>query len=197
MLKQTINYINFDGEPATTTAYFNLQPREIRDLNIPEMVRQAEKVNEEFQKLINDPNQDQNSMDFKQTTNELVGQFLDVIEGIIDVSYGVRLDDNRFRKSPELLQEFKETAAFSDFLVSFANEPDVAKRFFDGLLPKGVAASDSSLPAQVSQHRAPQDHLPSARENFAKAQQERQNETEEQMRARIRAEILAETQRGE
>lgn len=192
MLKQTIRYTDFNGQPQTTVEYFNIHPREVRELGIPSMIKDATRINEKFQELIHDETRDQESIEFRSEVNEIVGQFLDIIEHLIDVSYGIRLDDNRFRKSPEALAEFKETAAFSDFLTSFVQEPDVAKNFVEGLVPQNLITGDST-PA-VRQPIQPQDHLPSARERFTAIQEEKKAETEEEMRARLRAEILAESQ---
>lgn len=171
MLKQTINYEDFAGQKKQTIARFNISPREVRELNIPEMLRQAETVNREFQATINDSQQDQESIEFKSKVNDLVSQFLDIIEGIIDISYGVLVDDDRFVKGPEYLASFKQSAAFESFLLSFANEPDVAKNFIEGLVPQGSITAGVETPVQRIQ---PRDHLPSARETFKQRTQPQQ-----------------------
>jgi hypothetical protein len=169
----------------------------VRELGIPQMLKEATRVQQTFQELTSRPGVQElfennvvtpEAIEVKSEVNEIISQFLDIIEGIIDIAYGERLSDDRFRKTPEALQAFKETAAFEAFLLSFANEPDVAKNFIEGLVPGGVAAGV----AAPTQPVRPQDHLPSARERFTAVQQEKVAETEEAMRARIRAELEAE-----
>lgn len=64
-----------------------------------------------------------------------------LFEDLIDKAYGRKsLDGKRFEKSPEILQEFKQSEAYSEFIVKLMQDPKYAVKAVQGMLP----ASDVS-----------------------------------------------------
>ena len=60
----------------------------------------------------------------------------DVIEQLINMSYGVRsLDGKYFRKSEEALLDFKSTDAYNKMFMELVTSDDTAIAFIKGILP--------------------------------------------------------------
>lgn len=77
---------------------------------------------------------------------ELMGQ-------LIDISYGeISPDGRRFDKSPEILNNFKATNAYSDIYTELSTNPEKFKKFLLGIMPKELASNfDDNIPEDVLQ----------------------------------------------
>lgn len=74
----------------------------------------------------------------------------ELFKTIIDLSYGVKSDDGvYFRKSPELLADFKATQAYSDFCMELLTNVDEANRFIDNIIPTKMKADIYSIKANT------------------------------------------------
>ena len=61
----------------------------------------------------------------------------DMFASIIDKSYGVKGPDGReFIKTPEVLNHFKFTEAYSDLRIALATDDKFAAQFVNGIFPK-------------------------------------------------------------
>ena len=70
-----------------------------------------------------------------------------MFEQIVDLSFGKKSDDGRrFVKSPEILSDFKDTNAYSEFIVSLFEEGNAAE-FINGLVEEAKQQAGSSIPA--------------------------------------------------
>lgn len=64
-----------------------------------------------------------------------VSDVLNVFEKLILSSYGKRMPDGKYVKSPELTQEFAASDAYSELLLKFINnEDDFANKFLEGAM---------------------------------------------------------------
>ena len=73
-------------------------------------------------------------------------------------SYGIRSDDgSRHDKSPELSQQFKNSAAYDEFFMGFIENQDTIVDFLKGVLPKQwlteEAKADMDAVAKIPQER--------------------------------------------
>lgn len=142
MIKQTITYVDYDGNERKEDFWFNLTKAEVikLDMSFPGGIRDAL------------------SMYMKLGQNDKIwGAF----EKIIDMSYGVKSSDGRrFLKNPEILASFKETEAYSNLILSFFEENDKAYNFINGLV-SGVnmnevraavdkAQANGEIPSEIS-----------------------------------------------
>lgn len=107
MYKITTTYESFDG-PLTETFYFNLNRKEAAEMN--------NKYGgiEDYIKNIK-PN------DF----NKMV----ELIEDFLTVSYGIRTEDNKFIKSEEISNEFKNSLAFDQVVIDILSNESAAQEF--------------------------------------------------------------------
>ena len=128
MLKEIVTYTNFDDERETEELYFNLSKTELTtqfDL-LDELKAMQEEIFTGKQ---------------RELTTAEVKRVLELVKTIMRLSYGVRSEDGkRFRKSPELWQEFTETAAYDEFLFSLFTVDGKALAFITGIIPQDVRA---------------------------------------------------------
>lgn len=124
MIAKSISYEDFDGNEITEKLYFNLSLPELMRLKfdgVPEGVN----LGEYLEKAVQDESQ------------RMV--FFSVIEQLIVRSYGVKSEDGkRFNKSPELTEDFHNSAAFEALFTDFLVHPDQLPSFVEGIIPKGA-----------------------------------------------------------
>lgn len=125
MIKQTIQYTDFNGEPASETVYFNLSKADMTDhLDFMDDYKELEQI---F------------AGEVKELTRGDTMLLLKFIKSIMKLSYGVKsADGKRFQKSEELWNEFTETAAYDAFLFSLFSEPEKANDFLMNVFPKDL-----------------------------------------------------------
>lgn len=117
MYKKTISYTDFDGNERTEDFYFNLTASELtkRELITPGgWSNQLEKISKS-----NDP-----------------AEIITAFNEIIDMAYGVKSDDGRsFKKSKQITDDFKQTAAYDELMMSFLTDTDSAVEFVNAIIP--------------------------------------------------------------
>lgn len=122
MLTKTLTYKDYDNEERTETFYFNISKAELTQMNMSTaggMTRRLERI-----------------VGTKDNPS-LIRQFTE----IFDMSYGVKSDDGRkFMKSPEILADFKATAAYSILFMELLGTDDAASEFVKAVLPSDLVA---------------------------------------------------------
>jgi hypothetical protein len=130
MLKKTITYTDFNGIERTEDFYFNLTKAEIAEmeLEIPGgMTAMIERITK------------------TQDTPSLIKLFKDLILR----SYGKKSDDGRrFIKNQEVVDEFKDSEAYSELFMELATNADAASAFVNGIVPKMPEATNK-IPAKI------------------------------------------------
>ena len=132
MYSETMTFIDFDGAKRTEKFYFNLTKQEVLKMDICEeggMVKSLEKIIEE------------------SDGKRLYQRF----EAIVDTAYGEKsLDGRRFMKSEEILNNFKQTNAYSDLIIKLATDAKYAANFMNCILPVSNNAAVSETQAAAS-----------------------------------------------
>ena len=120
MIKKTMNYENYNGEMVEEDFYFNLTKAELLDMEI----QYEGSMTDYIKKIINSKD---------------VSKLMDLFKEIIHKSYGVKSPDGRrFMKSPEILEDFLQTEAYSELFVKLATDADEATAFVNGIVPKNM-----------------------------------------------------------
>jgi hypothetical protein len=119
MLKREITYEDYDGEMVTHTYYFNLTRTEILELELEHKTGLEESIRQIIK---------------AEDVKSLIKEF----QRIILMSYGIK-DGNRFVKSDEVREEFKQTAAYDQLFMELATDENAAAEFIKGVVPRGVA----------------------------------------------------------
>lgn len=130
MLKKTVQYEDFNGDKQTEVLYFNLNKSELLELEMS---------------MAGGLEQFMNSIMETNDMSEMFRQF----KRIVLAAYGVRSDDGkRFMKSPELLEEFTQTAAYDAFFMELVQDENVAADFIKGVIPKDLKLQMEQLQDQ-------------------------------------------------
>lgn len=118
MLKKEITFTDYDGVVRTEAHYFNLSKVEIVEMNanIPGG------MNYYLSKITSEKDQK---------------KIWDLFAEIVKKSYGQKSPDGRrFIKSKELTEEFMQTEAYVELMMSFLSDAQVAVDFVEGIIPK-------------------------------------------------------------
>ena len=175
MLKKTIKYTDLDGNPAEEDAYFNLTKAEAIELNI---------------------RNDLEVIGRSRNNNEI----MDMFKRILKFSYGLRTSDGKFIKDERDFQIFAASEAYSELFMEIFQNPEYAIEFIKGILPKEVSDSyeatkaATDIPQNLATHPSMQGHLPPQAPKPVAVNETNTTaaETPEQIEARVRAKIEAE-----
>lgn len=120
MLKKTINYEDFEGNPISEDFYFNLSKSELIELE----VQYDKGLAESLQDIIK-----------ANDGKSLIAEF----KKIILVSYGKKSEDGkRFIKSEELRTEFTQSLAYDALFMELATDDKAAAAFIQGIVPRDL-----------------------------------------------------------
>lgn len=129
MLKKTITYTDFNGVERTEDFYFNLTKAEIAEMELEIPGGMTAMINRITQ---------------SQDTPSLIKLFKDLILR----SYGKKSDDGRrFIKNSAVVDEFKDSEAYSELFMELATNADAASAFVNGIVPKMPEAA-KKIPAK-------------------------------------------------
>lgn len=129
MLKQTVKYTDFDDNECSEVLYFNLTKTELTEnMNLKD---ELEKIQEDF-----------TGDEARPLEEHEIRRILDLVKTFMRLSYGIRSDDGkRFVKTPDIWEEFTQTAAYDAFLFGLFETPSKAVEFMTGILPKDLRAA--------------------------------------------------------
>lgn len=126
MLKKTITYTDLYDNEVTEDFYFNLTEAEIATLEISKNGGYAEYL----QNIVN-------AQDGEEIANQL--------KSIVLKAYGKPSEDGkRFVKSEQLSEEFYQTNAYSELIMSFFRDAKEAAAFMVGVMPKKIREQASA-----------------------------------------------------
>lgn len=125
MICEKVTYVDYNGTERTEDFYFNLTEQELAEMNfateggVKSLIERAVNAKDE------------------QEVSRLFSLF-------INKSYGVKSPDGRlFRKSEEILADFKASPAYSMIYMKLLSDMEEANRFLKGMLniPDGKAGN--------------------------------------------------------
>lgn len=117
MHKETITYVDYNGEERSEDFYFNLNSGEVIKL---EMLTKNG-VSGYISKIVNERDQ-------KKITK--------LFCKIIKLAYGVKTLDGGFDKSKKVFKKFEASEAYSVLFTRLATDADFATNFVNSILPK-------------------------------------------------------------
>lgn len=129
MIIKEIKYKDFNGVERSEEFYFNLTEAEIAEMNFS-----TKGGLEGYLKAI--------------INTQDTPAIAELFKTIINKSYGVKSPDGRkFVKSPEVLEDFIYTQAYSNLYMSLITDPDSAANFVNGIMPeKLLEAANKNKP---------------------------------------------------
>lgn len=122
MIKQTVTYEDFEGNPVEKDFWFHLSKAEIAEL-------QFSQENDTLSSMLESLGDD----------NVSAKQALAVFKEIVALAVGRRSDDGeRFIKNDDIRNAFMQTDAYSELLFDMLQDPKKAVNFINNLMPKSV-----------------------------------------------------------
>lgn len=116
MIKETITYIDYNGEERTEDFYFNLTQAEAMTLELG--------ADGGLEKMIV-------SLVKAQDGAQIMSQF----RRLIRLAYGVKSQDGRrFIKSEEISDEFEQCPAYNSLFMKLCTDADYAGKFAEGVV---------------------------------------------------------------
>jgi len=137
MFKHNIEYTDFNGNPRKEDFFFHL--------SLPEVTR----LEAELGKPLND-------FVKELVDNQDLKKMMDFIEKMVLNSYGVKTSDGKsFHKSKELREQFEYSQAYAELFEQLLTNPDLARRFGEGVADNGKARKNQVAPQVVPNGAAP------------------------------------------
>lgn len=128
MYKKIITYTDYNGVERKEPFYFNLDESDIMRYN--------------FSK--DGQNGYQNYLNRLLATNK-TSEAYEIFEKFVCESYGVKSDDGkRFVRNEEVLNEFKQSRAYSALIMELITKEGAADEFFNGIMPPAMLAQMSA-----------------------------------------------------
>lgn len=131
MIKETIKYIDYDGNEREEDFYFNLSKAELVEMQLSEAGGLEKKI--------------QGIIAAKDS-----GKIIETFKDLIIKAYGVKSPDGRkFIKNDEIREDFIQTEAYSELFMKLATDEKAAADFINGIVPKIEA--NGNMPANVTE----------------------------------------------
>lgn len=133
MLRKTIAYTDWDGNEREEDFYFNLTRTELTRMEM-----EAEGGLE--------------NMIIQLSQNADGKRIMDILEDVITRSYGIKEPKGRrFIKSPELIEEFKQTPAYDVLFTELTTNAGAAAEFINAIIPD--ASGKTVIPVDNTEER--------------------------------------------
>ena len=137
MYSRTITYTDYDGNQRTEECFFHLSKAEVLEMQMS-WDGGLDKI---LRKIIAEKDQK---------------RMIEMFKMIILKSYGVKsLDGRRFIKTPEVVEEFTQTEAYSELFMLLSTDDQVAAEFINGILPQSLIDDAKKLEEEQKQLEGP------------------------------------------
>ena len=142
MLKKTVTYRDYDNNERTETLWFNMNRFELTEF--------AAELPDDLFKGLSGAN---NMETVSRIANEMDSKgVIDFIKNLVLKSYGEKSDDGRrFKKSPELSEEFSQTIAFDTFMSELLSDDNAAANFVNSIIPADMSEKLSEVKSGIGE----------------------------------------------
>lgn len=125
MFKDTVTYTDFNDETHTDVLWFNITKTDI--LGKLQLVDRAEAI----ERNLRGPE--------RELTTPEKQEILDVVKEFMELAYGKKSADGRhFKKSPEIWDDFRWSAAYDEYLLSLFTNEKKSFVFITSVMPKDL-----------------------------------------------------------
>ena len=138
MIKRTVTYKDFDGNPVSEDYCFHMMEADFVDLDFK--YEEFGGLRGYLTQLVKDI-QDKGENAPKRPMYEFLKE-------MISVSVGKRVG-NRFDRSQDIKDRFFQTGAYSGFLIELLNDPEGIPTFIEGITPEVPAEKKQAAIAQL------------------------------------------------
>lgn len=136
MLKKTIKFVNYFGEPKEVDCYFHLTKTELTKLQLSQKGGLVNKM----LGLAGLNSENAKDKDVKPDVDaEHTKEIIDIFETIILTAYGKRCETgDGFQKNEAIKEEFKSSIMYDVLFQELLSNPNEAASFFQGIMPKDL-----------------------------------------------------------
>lgn len=137
MYSRNITYTDYNGDERTERFYFNMNKKELLDLELKYQEKGG--IRRAMEKMMDD--------------NDAKG-VIGVIDELVCASYGEKASDGkRFIKGDEVLRDFTSTEAYSNLVMELLNDSEKLSTFMTAIMPADVRAeAEKALREQKEQN---------------------------------------------
>ena len=132
MIKQTLTYLDFNGESRTEDFYFNLTKAELTEMELGTeggLIAMMERIIAANSKP------------------EIVAVF----KNMVLKAYGEKSPEGRyFRKSDQIREDFASTQAYSDLFMKLASDSTFSAEFVNGIVPEMTEEEKAAAEKEIS-----------------------------------------------
>lgn len=127
MIKMNVSAETFDGDMVTETLWFHMNKVDLIELQQSEPGGFTDTLQAFMSRRPED------------WTNKDKFKLFEFFRAMVDKAYGERSSDGkRFRKSPEILANFKDSIFYDEFVLSLLEDEKKSIKFFNGVMPKAL-----------------------------------------------------------
>lgn len=138
MLRKVIKYNDLNGNPTQGEFYFHLSKADVVKLQ----VSKKGGLEAWLRRIV-----------AAEDESAIIQEF----ENLIRLSAGKKSDDGkRFIRDPEVLSEFFDTDAYSEFFMELCTNAEAAAEFINGIIPDDLAETMAKVKAGQAEDRLPE-----------------------------------------
>lgn len=119
MIKETVNFTDYNDIEKSQDCYFNLNKAEVMEMELSTAGGMSEMI--------------QNVIKANDTAT-----LIKIFKELLLKAYGKKTPDGRFEKTEELRKEFESSAAYPVLFVKLATDADAASKFMNGVMPSDL-----------------------------------------------------------
>ena len=132
MLKEKIDYVDYNGVKRSEYHYFNFSRAELTEMELSLDGGLAETIN-------------------KLVETQDIPSIIKIFKKLVLDAYGEKsADGKRFIKSEELSTAFSQTEAYSVLFMKLATDADAAAKFIKGIMPDDMKNDIDKAPALIT-----------------------------------------------
>lgn len=134
MIKETVEYVDYDGNQRKEDCWFHLTEAEIVELELTTPGGLTKKINQIIE------------------ANDMPSM-IEIFKDLLLMSYGEKSPDGRrFIKTAALKEAFKQTEAYSMIFMKLVTDAEAAAKFINGIIPAKAAEelAKQNIPAKIA-----------------------------------------------
>lgn len=121
MISHSVTYEDFSGKTHTEQLWFHIYKTDLAgNLDLKAQV-------ENLSHILEGPQ--------RELTEEETVKVLDLVKAMVKLSYGLRLDEKRFRKNEAVWNDFFDSVVYDAFMMQLFADPENAVRFIISVIP--------------------------------------------------------------
>lgn len=139
MLQYVVTYTDFDGIKQEKILWFHLTKASLmltEQKIYNEVIELSQRLKEKlplFEKMKDAPEETDPLSENGELFLEVARIMTQMLDKITDLAYGNRSGNDRFQRTPQIIQDFKDSLAYETFVIELLTEPEKLLNFIEML----------------------------------------------------------------